>query len=146
MPNDTVIAKGNLQIIHYDGDGNIKESRQLPNTVVAVGKNYITSRMVGNTIAVMSHMAVGSSNTATVSTNTALGSEITRVAFDSATVSGNTATYTATYPAGTGTGTLREAGIFNSSDNGTMLCRTTFADFVKASPDAIVIIWNVNIQ
>ena len=53
----------------------------------------------------MSHMAVGSSNTAAQASNTDIGSILgAREALDSTTVSGSTITFVASFEAGEGTG------------------------------------------
>jgi hypothetical protein len=101
--------------------------------------------MVGNTTAIMSHMAVGTSNTAATTSQTELGTEIGRVALDSTSRSTNTITYVATFPAGTGTGALTEAGILNASSSGNLLCRTVFGVVTKAAGDTVVITWNVTV-
>jgi hypothetical protein len=144
---DTVAVKGKLQINVIDENGNLKDQRKVDNLVVAVGKNYIASRMASNSATIMSHMAVGTSNTAATTSQTLLGGENGRVSLDSTTVTANAVSYIATFPAGTGTGTLTEAGIFNSAttDGGTMLCRTNFNDVNKASGDTIIITWNVTV-
>ena len=143
---DFIKAKGELDIILKDVDGNIKQHLRVPNLVVTVGKNFIASRMVGTSSPVMSHMAVGTDTTAPVSTNTTLGKEIARVALSSATATANTIAYSATFPVGTGTGSIAEAGIFNAASSGTLLCRTTFAAVNKAAEDVLTINWNVTIN
>jgi hypothetical protein len=145
MLTESVTVVGNLEIKHLDSTGILKDFRRIKNLVVAAGKDVITARLIGNTLPVMSHMAVGSSNTAAASSQTALSSELDRVIFDSVTRTANTITFTTTFPAGEGTGTLQEAGIFNSNVSGNMLCRTTFESIVKASGDIIVISWNVTV-
>ena len=145
MLTDSVAAKGHLQVLKYNEFGQLAEQRSIPNLIVAVGKSVIASRLVGNTIAVFSHMAVGSSNTAVTTSQTSLGTELGRVTLDSTTRTNNTVVYIATFPAGTGTGTLSEAGIFNNSSSGDMLCRTNFNGVVKGVGDTVVITWNVTI-
>ena len=145
MFTESVSVKGNLEVVLLDENGNQKDFRKVNNLVVAVGKDVIASRLLGNSIPVMSHMAVGSSGTAAATSQTALGGELGRVSFDSATRSSNTLTYVATFPAGTGTGSLAEAGIFNAASSGNLLCRTTFSTVTKASGDTIVVTWNVTV-
>jgi hypothetical protein len=142
----TVFVVGNVDIKQYNDTGNLKDKREIRNTVTAVGKDVISARLVGNTLAIMSHMAAGNSNTAATVTQTALGNELGRVAFDSVARVTNTISYIATFPAGTATGNVSEAGIFNSTSGGNMLCRTSFTPLTKASGDTIVITWNVTIQ
>lgn len=145
MFTESVNVKGNLEVILLDETGKQKDYRKVNNLVVAVGKDVIASRLVGNTLAVMSHMAVGSSSTTAVTSQTGLGVELGRVALDSTARASNTITYVATFPAGTGTGALTEAGILNASSSGNMLCRTVFGVVTKAAGDTVVITWNVTV-
>lgn len=145
MFTESVNVKGNLEVVLLDENGVQKDYRKVNNLVVAVGKDVIASRLLGNSLPVMSHMAVGSSSTAAATSQTALGGELGRVALDSATRSSNTLTYVATFGAGTGTGSLAEAGILNASSSGNLLCRTVFSTVTKAAGDTIVITWNVTV-
>ena len=145
MFTESVNIKGNLEVILLDENGNKKDYIKVNNLVVAVGKDVIASRLVGNTSAIMSHMAVGSSSTTATTSQTALGTELGRVALDSSSRASNTITYVATFPAGTGTGSITEAGILNASSSGNMLCRTVFGVVTKASGDTVVITWNVTV-
>ena len=145
MFTESVNVKGNLEVILLDETGKQKDYRKVNNLVVAVGKDVIASRLVGNSLAVMSHMAVGASDTAAATSQTALGIELGRVALDSTTRATNTITYVATFPAGTGTGAITEAGILNAGATGNMLCRTVFGVVTKASGDTVVITWNVTV-
>lgn len=146
MFTESVSLKGNLKIVVLDENKNVKDTRELKNLVVASGKGYIAQRMTANTTAVMSHMAVGSANVAPTTSDTALGSEITRVALGSANVTNNVITYVSTFGAGVGTGAITEAGIFNDPSAGTMLCRTRFDVVNKGNADIIVITWNVTVE
>jgi hypothetical protein len=145
MFTESVSLKGNLEVILLDQNGNQKDYRKIENVVVAVGKQIIAARLVGNTIAIPSHMAVGTDSTAAATGQTALGGELGRVVLDSTTRVSNVLTYVATFPAGTGTGALTEAAILNASNTGNMLCRTTFSVVNKAVGDSIVITWNVTV-
>lgn len=117
--------------------------KEVPNLVVTTGKNYVASRMKDATATAMSHMAVGTGSTAAAAADTALGSESARVALTSTTVSTNTVTYVATYPAGTATASLTEAGILNAASSGTMLCRTVFAVVSKSASDVMTVTWSI---
>ena len=145
MFTELVNVKGNLEVILLDENGNQKDYRKVENLVVAVGKQVIAARLLGNTLAVMSHMAVGSDSTAAATGQTALGAELGRVTFDSTARAANVNTYIATFPAGTGTGALTEAAILNAASSGNMLCRTTFSVVNKAAADTVVITWNVTV-
>ena len=146
MFTETVNVTGRLKISRLNESGDELEVREVKNLIVAVGKNIITSRLVGNTTAIPSHMAVGTSNTAATTAQTALGTEVGRVVLDTSTRSNNSIAYVATFPAGTGTGTITEAAILNASSSGDMLCRTNFNAVNKAAGDIIVITWNITIS
>ena len=146
MVNDTIKATGNVSIKLYDEAGNIKDERTIKNLVVNVGKTFIASRMIGTASAVMSHMAIGSSSAAPAGPDIGLGGELGRTALSGSTSSGAVVTYTASFPAGVGTGAIVEAGIFNASSSGTMLCRTTFAVVNKGANDGMSITWTVTVS
>ena len=91
-------------------------------------------------------MALGANSTAAAIGNTALGSELGRVALSSDTASGAIVTYTASFPAGTATGAVVEAGVFNAASGGTMLCRTVFAVVNKGIDDAMAVTWAITVS
>lgn len=139
-------AKGRLTIEQFDKDGNLIDTQHTTNVVVADGLDYIASRMKDATATAMSHMAVGSDNTAAASGDTALGSELGRVALTSTTVTSNAVTYVGDFPAGTGTGAVVEAGILNAASGGTLLCRTVFSVVNKAAADTLKITWTLTVS
>jgi hypothetical protein len=120
--------------------------QEIPNLVVTDGKEFVASRMKDATAAAMTHMAVGTGSTAAAAGNAALGSEADRNALTSTTVSGTTVTYVATFAAGSGTGALTEAALFNASSSGTMLCRTVYSVVNKSSADSMTITWSVTVS
>jgi hypothetical protein len=143
--NEILKLKGELRVVLNKEDGTSQQFDHL-NLVVDTGLNFIVSRMEGTSDAVMSHMAIGAGTDAAAAGNTVLGSELGRVALTSTTVSTNTITYVATFPAGTGTGAVTEAGIFNASSAGTLLCRTVFPVVNKQSGDSMTITWTVTVS
>lgn len=143
--HDSILVKGALKIKLADAQGNIIAEREVPNLVVAVGKNYIASRMIGVTDDIMSHMAIGTGTTSPASNNTTLESEAGRVTLNSNVRTDNGIAYVATFSAGTGTGAITEAGIFNAGSGGILLCRTTFAVINKGAADTLGITWTVTV-
>ena len=145
MIQETVKATGALQIKLFGPDGKLKQEQTVKNLVVTTGKGYIASRMVG-TPTTMSHMAIGSGTVDPAVGDTALGNELGRSALTSSAASGAVVTYIASFGAGTGTGAVTEAGIFNASSGGTMLCRTEFAVVNKGADDSLSITWTVTVS
>jgi hypothetical protein len=127
---------------------NYKVVKEVDNLVVDAGKDFVASRMKDTTDGAMSHMAVGTGSTAAAAGDTALGSEAARVALTTTTVADNVITYAATFAAGTpsGASAITEAGLFNASSSGSMLCRTVFAVVNKGASDSITISWAVTVS
>lgn len=146
MLQDSIKMTGDLKIVLTDENGQIKHEQEVKNLVVTVGKNFIASRMKDATATAMSHMAIGSGTTAAAVGDTALGTELGRVALTSTTVTTNSVAYVATFPAGTGTGAVTEAGLLNASSAGTLLCRTVFSVINKGAADTLGITWTVTVN
>lgn len=148
IQTENLKATGKVCVQRFSEFGSLLEERLIDNLVVTTGKNYIAEKMVAttNTPISMTHMAIGTDATTPAPGNTQLGSQTGRVSLSGSSVTNNSITYTATFPSGTGTGAITEAGVFNASSGGTMLCRTTFPVVNKASGDTIAITWVVTIS
>ena len=140
MINDNFTMTGALSIAI-----NNKIVAEVPNTVVTGGKNWVAQRM-NNVNSVMTHMAIGTSTAVVAPAQTSLTTEIARVTLTSTTVSGNSIVYVGTFPAGTGTGAITEAGTFDASSAGDMLCRTVFTVVNKGANDSMTITWTVTVN
>ena len=116
-----------------------------PNLVVDDGLELIADLLIGGGTA-PTHMAIGSDGTAPDPGDSALGSELTRVAFTSATAVAAVVTWVGTFGAGVGTGTVEEAGIFNATPAGMLLCRTIHGAFAKAAGDTLTITWTLTLS
>ena len=146
---DKMNALGRVHIQVFDAEGNLKEEQTVKNLVVTTGLNHIADRLGASSPATrMSHMEVGTGTTAPAAGDTALETAIasSRVSLTSQTVSTNTVEYVGDFPAGTGTGAVTEAGVFNASSAGTMLCRTTFSVVNKGAADTLKITWTLTVS
>ena len=141
MVNENLKLTGALTIALND-----KVVHEVDNLVVTAGKNFVASRMKDTTKAAMTHMAVGTGTTAAAASQTALVTEADRNALTSTTVTANAIAYVCTWAAGDATAALTEAGIFNASSGGDMLCRTVFSVVNKASADSMTITWTVTVS
>lgn len=145
---ETPSVKGVLKLELFGPDGKLKEERIEKNLIVTGGLGFITSKMTGGADNIMSHMAVGTDNTAAATGQTGLVTQLAIVSLDSdnqatTTTTNDSIEYVATFPAGTGTGDLVEAGIFNAASSGLMLCRTVFATITKGASDSLVVTWKL---
>ena len=122
---------------------------QCDNLVVTAGKNWVAGRFKDGSIPdEMSHMAIGSADTAPAAGNTALATELNRIALttDGGTVSTNTVQYDASWTSAAAAYAIKEAGIFNAATGGTMLARTTFAVINKGTDDTVSITWTITVS
>lgn len=147
LHDNTLKITGRLKIRVFDPvTGETKQELETENLVVDAGLDHIADQFGSQSQAVMSHMAIGQGAVAPAANDTTLGSELGRVALSSRTTAANTTSFSATFPAGTGTGSVTEAGIFNAASAGTMLNRSTFGVVTKGANDAMTINWDVTIN
>ncbi len=146
MINEGIKLRGDVALILRDKNGNIKEDRKVKNLIVDTGLNFICDRMKDDETA-MTHMALGSGTVAAAAGDTSLGSQLgSRVALTSSTVTNSQIVYVAEFSAGSGTGAVTEAGIFNASTGGTMLCRVKFDVVNKSADDVLSINWTISLS
>lgn len=152
MIQEIIKPSGELKVVLTDKYGEIKQKFIVPNLVVSAGRAHIAARMAdaGGEVA-MSHMAVGTSASAPVATNTTCNTELHRVALQGAegvvSAGSNSIVYTAIFPpSSSSAGALVEAGIFNAGTNGSMLCHTVFSVVNKGEDDSVTITWTVTID
>jgi len=145
---ETMKATGKVNVALYDQQGNLKQTQTINNLVVDDGLDYIASRMKDTSETAMSHMEVGTGTTSPVAGDSTLETAIagSRVSLTSTTVTSNAIEYVGDFPAGTGTGAVTEAGVFNDSSAGTLLCRTVFSVVNKGADDTLKITWTVTVS
>lgn len=143
---ETIQAQGHVRIARFNAAGALVEEHFVENLLVQTGLNYIASRLKDATATVMSHMALGAGTAAASNGQTALVTELGRVAMTSTTLSANVVTYTATFSPATATGAVTEAAIFNAASAGTMLNRVAFPVVNKQAGDTVAVTWTVTIN
>jgi len=141
MINDTMRMHGaaTLQLIKANGEVEVTHK---DNLIVDVGFDFIAD-CIGKSSgrpAIMKYVGIGSSSAAVSASNTALGSQLTRRSGAySHTAGTKTFTIVETFPPGSGTGAIQEAGVFNASSGGTMFDRVTFPVINKGSDDTLTV-------
>lgn len=132
----------NIRIQVFGPDGRLKDERQTHNTVTTAGLAGLMDQVLASpSLTKMGWMAIGTGTPA----STLLGSENARVAFTSKTRSGAVVTVVGTFPAGTGTGTITEAGTFDvvTANTVNMWMSASFGAITKAAGDSLVITWTL---
>jgi hypothetical protein len=140
MVNDLLSMRGDVVIKLND-----EVVLEKKNLIVTAGKAFLASAVLNSSTSPFTYMAIGTGTTAAAVTDTALATELTRSAFTTSSVASNVVTLTTTYAAGTGTGTLTEAGILNNSSGGTLLSRVVFAAISKGAADSLTITWTITV-
>lgn len=145
--NDTLKLTGHVSYKLFRADGSLKDAWDVNNIVVTAGKTYLAAWIAAASQAgaFMAYVAAGSGSTAAALADTALGTELARVA-GTVTSSVNVWQNQATFSAGVGTGTWAEAGLFSASSSGTMFARQVFSARVKEATDTIQVTWQVTIS
>lgn len=147
--DDREVIKGTVSWHYVDEHGMpVPGEGGTHNLVVTTGKSYFARRAINTTDAVLGWLAVGTGATAEAVGQTTLVTETARVPFDTApTVTGNVITCVATVPAGTGTGTLQEIGLFNATgaNAGTMISRALTGALSKPAGMGITFTWTLTL-
>jgi hypothetical protein len=134
----------NVKLILRDEHGNVKDVRDIHNTVPNVGLYAIMDQLLDSpAIAVPSHMEVGTGSP----TATKLGAYIaaSRSVLTEKTRASAVITMKCMFAAGVGTGAITECGTFNTAtqDAGDMYCSASFAVINKSALDSLEIVWTL---
>lgn len=161
---ESLKLSGRLKIVVTGNDGTVKDTREVDNLVVQSGLRWITESMAKttNSPAAMTHMGIGDSSTIAADGDTdLLGTNkyrrtLTSTTANSSPAAGNgnivyvctfeTADRLPNHVANSNNSSITEAGIFNASTAGTMLCRTTFPVVNKGDNDTMTITWTITLD
>jgi hypothetical protein len=138
---DTISLVGEVEVLL-----NNQVVLEKKNLIVQVGKNFLASAVINNSTSPFVGMAIGTGTNAASLSDTTLQIESVRAAFTTYSVSTNVVSLSNTYAAGTGTGAVTEAGIFNNATSGgTMLSRVVFSAVNKSAADTLTINWTITV-
>jgi len=150
---DVIRLRGGIELqLRNALNGQIVEKRILNNLVVTAGRRFVLQQIASSEI-VTSHtferIAVGTGTVAPATSDTALGSETTRIAigtFTTSNLTSNPPSWRAEISLNTDEGntTLGEVGILNSSSGGTLLARATFATINKTTSNTLNISYTIS--
>lgn len=135
----------NVKLTLRDKYGNIKQEREIHNTVTTAGKNGIADQILASpSLTKPGWMAIGTGSPAA----TLLGSELDRNALTSKTRSGAVVTMQGDWAAGDGTGAITEAGVFDvvTANTVNMWMSASFSVINKGASDTLSIVWTLTIS
>ena len=153
MIKENVYLKGELEVIHYDVNKNIKSKEKYKNLIVNIGLETLAKMFNEIASGGFKYLAIGTSDTEENSTQTALISEITSPSGMARGLA--ECSYEADFKAvlekiftnnGESDITIREAGIFNASSDGQMFSRKVIPDKLLAPNESLLIIWKIIFQ
>jgi hypothetical protein len=139
---DTLEMRGELEIILTREDGTQQRGVH-KNLIVQTGHNFVASAILAAQTPAFGYFGIGTGTTAPAAGDTQLQTQVARLAFTNSSASANVVSISTTFPAGTGTGAITEAGLFTASSGGTMFSRTTFAAYNKGAGDSLTINWTI---
>jgi hypothetical protein len=144
MMEQKLVLSGKVTFTIIRGDGT-KEVITHENMVVTSGLVFYAERMMNNSAPLVGFAGVGSGDTETTLGTVALETEITRVALSSVVHDQNKVIYACTLVPGTGTGAIKEAGLFVSDTEGVMVARTVFPVINKGENDTFGFSWELSL-
>ena len=146
--------RGSLRIALRDLDGAILQERLINIVVVTQGSSWVLGQLVTVnqvTSQAMGWLGIGTSTTAPATSDTLLGSEVTRVAIGTwvtSTLTANPPSWQAqaSFASNVANTTLGEVGLFNSSgaNVATMLGHATFTSFSKTTSNTLTISYTIS--
>jgi hypothetical protein len=146
MIHSKLPIKGHFHAELISEDGEIKAIIDKKNTITELMDAHVADQLADGGDAAIGYMGIGT-GTGQTSASTGLATALARVALDSTTQgtggADNDVIYVATFPAGTGTGAITEAGIMLGDNNTTMMAYDDFDVKNKAAGDSLIITWTI---
>lgn len=146
--------RGSLRMHLRDLEGNLIEERIVHNVVVTQGRSWVLGQLETvnqQTAQAIGWLAIGTSTTAPATSDTLLGSEVTRVAIGTwvtSTLTANPPSWQAqaSFASNVGNTTLGEVGLFNTSsaNASTLLAHATFTSFSKTTSNTLTISYTIS--
>lgn len=130
----------------YGPNGELKAHRNGNNVITSLGKELLATTLKSSVVSAANtirYIAIGTDATAETSADTALGVEVARVSGVVSYTSGAIYEVVASFAAGTGTGTIVEYGLLNTSSAGTLFSRDTEDAITKGASDSLTVIAQV---
>ncbi len=140
----------NVGLVLKGPDGKTKHIDACHNVTVTAGLAALAAYIVADppgTTPFFKFVAIGTDGSEAFNSDTALAAEVGTRQASVPTSSGAVATYSVTFAAGNGTGTIRELGLFDLSSAGVLFARASdFTEFVKGGGDLLEVVWQLTFE
>jgi YD repeat-containing protein len=150
---ESIDPKGRITLQMRDAQGAMVQEVAADNSIVLTGRDLVAKQFAGQSIASVSHVAIGTGNAPTdPNVSSALGTELFRKAINPinpalhiATTNDNKkkVTISCDLDFNEGNGALTEAGLFNAVTGGVMYNRVVFPPVNKTTDFKLTIIWEI---
>jgi len=140
--SNSIQIKGRITATLIGPDGQIKETRTMENIVTNAGRAHIIDRLQAASAAVADYMAIGTGTNAAAAADTTLQTEAARAQGTLSQPDAYTDRLVYTFAAGTGTGTITEAGRLNAASTGTLMGRSVFTAIPKGAGDSLAMTYD----
>ena len=140
--NEGIKIRGIITLELIGPDGLVRDVRRVENIVTNVGRAHIIDRLQAAGAAVCDSIAIGTTNTAAAAADPTLVAENARAQGTLSQPDAYTDRCVYTFAAGTGTGTIVEAGRLNAASNGTLMGRQVFTGIVKTASDSLQVTYD----
>lgn len=138
----SIAIRGLIRFERFDAQGKKTLDLTVENIVTNAGRQHIIDRLQGTTSAVADYIAIGTGSTAAAAADTTLQTEVARAQGTLSQPDAHTDRCVYTFAAGTGTGTITEAGRLNASSTGVLMGRQVFTGIVKGASDSLQITYD----
>lgn len=146
--NELLNLSTNVRLELFNEDGVVKQTEELHNTTTTLGKQGIADQILASpTLPKVGWCELGTGSGGTTLLNAYIAGS--RTAFTSKTRGANAIITTVTdFAAGTGTGAITEAGLFNiaTQNTGDMWHYASFPVINKGASDSLKITWTITIS
>jgi len=147
MKKENFGIKGKVKLVLKDFEGKVKQIIEKSNTITELFDAHVADQLSDSGGAAIGYMGVGTGS-GQGSSDTGLDSTTANVALDSTTqgagAADNDVVFVATFPAGTATAALTEAGIFQADNNTTLMAYDDFDVINKGAGDSLVVTWTIS--
>lgn len=141
-PKDCKLT-GTWEMLLTGPDGEVKDYRAGKNVITSMGISFLggflNSAATAATTFTTRYIGIGTDSTGEQTSNVALGAELVRQSGTVTFSAPNIYQVVTTFAAGTGTGTIVEYGLFNSSTGGVLFSRDTEAAIGKGASDTLTV-------
>jgi len=149
MQEDCLKVTGHIEFVVKDLNGNVKQRHSTKNIVTTVGKAYLAAWLAqpSQSTPFMTYVGLGTGTSPASATDTALQAELTVAGYSRALAALSSVSTSwvseSIFPAGDGTATITEAGIFSAATGGTLFAHQVFSPIGKTATDELTITWSV---